>query len=262
MFKSARRIVILGPPGVGKGTYAGGLAPRLGLKHIVVGDLVRSEINACTKLGNEIAAVVTQGKLVADEIIMHLVVSRLKDLDGFILDGMPRTLQQAVALDAILPVDLALRLHLDEEVMLEKACARRIGPGGRVYNLAYVKRAMWDMPPHLPESIRYDADGRLFCTHGVEILPNSCVTCFDCIKAMHAREDDTAEVWHRRLQTYKQKTAAVVEYYAAKGICVDFSITGDVAVCLPQVLALLQQRSIPIISRLASTGTSHALSKI
>mmetsp|Transcript_83071 Transcript_83071/g.147042 ORF Transcript_83071/g.147042 Transcript_83071/m.147042 type:complete len:194 (+) Transcript_83071:3-584(+) len=193
---------------------------------------------------------------------MHLVISHLKDLDGFILDGMPRTLQQAVALDAILPIDLALRLHLDEQVMLEKACARRIGPGGRVYNLAYIKRAMWDMPPHLPDSIHYGADGRLFCIHGVEILPNQVVQCLECIKALHTREDDTEEVWHRRLQTYKEQTAPVVDYYAAKGICLDFSITGDVSVCLPQALALVQQRSMHIISRLTNTGMVPAFSKI
>lgn len=256
-----RRIVILGPPGVGKGTYAGRLAPFLGLKHVIVGDLVRSEINECSKLGNEIAAVVTQGKLVADDIILQLVMKHLKGLEGFILDGMPRTLQQAISLDAIMPIDLALRLHLDEDIMLEKACARRIGPNGRVYNLAYVKRGMWNMPPHLPEKTRCDAEGRLFCAHGVEIRPNQNVQCISCTKALHTREDDREDVWHRRLQAYKAQTCPVIDYYAAKNIIVDFPITGDVEVCLPQALALVQERSKDICSA-DNLATTHAFSRM
>jgi len=254
-----KRVVIMGPPGVGKGTYATFLAPRLGLKHVVVGDLVRNEISQATPLGLQMADVVRQGKLIEDDVIMQLVFSHLKGLDGFLLDGMPRTLKQALALDAIVPLDLALNLSMDEEIMLRKACARRIGPANKVYNLAYVKKGMFDMPPHLPAKTWCDAVGRLFCKHDVEIRPNEDVQCPACTEGLSAREDDNPEVWHHRMQTYKSLTCPVLAHYAAKNMTVEFSINGDVKACAPRLLELLQEYGTRLRNKYSGSAVDHFL---
>jgi len=234
----------MGPPGVGKGTYASLLAPRLGLKHVVVGDLLRNEILEGTALGLEITSAVRQGELIPDDVVLKFVISHLQGLDGFILDGMPRTLQQAIELDALMPLDLILHFDMDEEVMLQKTCGRRIGPGNHVYNLAYVRYGEWDMPPHLPVKTRRDEKGQLFCAHGMELRPNQLVQCSSCNKGLRKREDDTVEIWSERLQTYKDLTLPILDHYVASNKCVDFSIIGDVEVCFPQVLARLEEHCI------------------
>jgi len=237
-----RRVAFLGRPGVGKGTYASFLAPALGLRHLVVGDLVRNEINLHTALGARMSSHVKQGQLIPDNIILDLVASRLSESNGFILDGMPRSLEQAIALDNLLSLDLVVQLELSEEVMLQKALARRIGPDNRVYNLAYVRRGSWDMPPMLPGKIKKDHDGRLFCEHDLEIKPNQLFDCRSCTHGLRTRDDDTLEVLRERLRSYDTVSCAVVEHYVSKGICISFEIDGDVEACWPKLLKTVQER--------------------
>jgi adenylate kinase len=237
-----RRVAFLGRPGVGKGTYASFLAPALGLRHVVVGDLVRNEIDSRTALGDKMSHHVKQGQLIPDNIIMELVASRLSELNGFILDGMPRSLEQALALDKLLSLDLVVQLELSEEVMLQKALARRIGPDNTVYNLAYIRRDNWDMPPMLPGKIHKDSDGRLFCEHGMEIKPNQIFDCRSCTDGLRTRADDTLEVLRERLRSYDTVSRPVVDHYISKGICLSFQIEGDVQACWPKLLKVLQEK--------------------
>ncbi|KAG8468784.1 hypothetical protein KFE25_007302 [Diacronema lutheri] len=242
-----RRVILLGAPGVGKGTYARRLAPLFGLTHVVVGDLVRAQIRAGTELGRAIAETTHRGDLVDDDVILRLLTEHLRaaGLDGpeggFMLDGVPRTLGQARAVDALLRPTLALHLTMDEGVMLHKMAARRLGRDERVYNVAYIRRGGWDMPPLLPEPTVWDADtSTLRCAHGVALAPNEHVGCARCTAGLRTREDDTVDVCRHRLATYATETRPLVQQYAP--IRLDFEIDGGVEQCLPRLLALLRAR--------------------
>lgn len=243
-----RRVILLGAPGVGKGTYARRIAPLFGLEHVVVGDIVRAHIKDGTDVGKAIAETTRRGDLVEDSVIMSLLLAHLRDRGleegGYMLDGVPRTIGQAHTVDALLRPDLALHLTMDEDVMLEKMTARRLGPPGdaNVYNLAYIKRGGWDMPPLLPEPTRWDdATGQLRCAHGTTLAPNELVTCKRCTEGMRMREDDSPEVCRHRLETYAAETRPLVEHY--EPIRLDFNIDGGVQQCLPRLLEVLRARA-------------------
>lgn len=245
MLAPARRVILLGAPGVGKGTYARHVAPMLGLEHVVAGDLVRREIRARTPIGQRMAAAAKRGDLVEDSDVLGLVFGHLRENGliehGFMLDGVPRTLAQAREVDSIAPPDLALHLEMDEEIMLLKMVARRIGPDNGVYNLAYILRDSWYMPPLLPEPVSRDAaTGEVRCAHGTVLEPNELVTCAQCTEGMVMREDDREDVCRHRLQTYKAETYPLLEHYAP--IRTDFVIDGGVDACLPRLLELLRKR--------------------
>ncbi|MDT8320475.1 MAG: adenylate kinase [Xanthomonadales bacterium] len=132
------RIVLLGAPGSGKGTQAARLVTELGLPHISTGDLLRSAVKAGTELGKKAKAVMDRGELVSDEIVLGLIEERLAQddaRDGFILDGYPRNIAQAQALDQLLerlgqPVDEALQIDVDEDQVVRRI-AKRAGEEGR-----------------------------------------------------------------------------------------------------------------------------------
>lgn len=236
------RMILLGAPGVGKGTYARRLAPLFNLEHVVVGDIVRGHVRAGTELGRSIAETTRRGDLVEDGVIMalladHLAARGLAD-GGYVLDGAPRTLGQAATVDALLRPDLALHLTMDEDIMLEKMAARRIGPDDQVYNVAYIKRGGWDMPPLLPEPPRMDAAGVLRCAHGAPLAPNELVGCAACTAGLATREDDRLDVCRHRLATYKAESAPLVQHYAP--IRLDFELDGGVEQCFPRLLGLLR----------------------
>lgn len=239
-----RRVILLGAPGVGKGTYARRLAPLFSLEHVVVGDIVRGHIRNGTEIGKAIAETTRRGDLVEDGVVMSLLLAHLRErgleVGGYMLDGVPRTLGQARAVDALLRPDLALHLTMDEDVMLEKMAARRLGESDdAVYNVAYIKRGGWDMPPLLPEPTHWDgATGQLRCAHGVALVPNALVTCERCTAGMRTREDDSLEICRHRLETYASETRPLIEHYAP--IRLDFNIDGGVQQCLPRLLSLLR----------------------
>jgi adenylate kinase len=178
---------------VGKGTQAKRLMDEFNIPQISTGDLLREHRRNHTPLGMLADELMSQGKLVPDDLVNQMVAVRFQDPDtqhGYILDGFPRTLNQAEWLDGqlvayLLPV-VAVNIVVDEKVLLERITGRRISPAGRIYNI-------YTTPPKV-EGI-CDVDG----------------------SKLEQRADDTEEVFHERMKTFRVKTAAVIEYYRSHG---------------------------------------------
>ena len=202
------KIVILGPPGAGKGTYASRLTKILGIPHISTGDMVRDEIRRQTDLGRKIKEYSDKGALVPDEIIIRLLSERLKREDckrGFILDGFPRTISQAEALDRISGVDLVINLNVPDNVIIARLSNRLIcSKCGAIYNALTLK-------------------------------PKREGICDRCGGKLYRREDDRPEVIRERLRVYRRQTEPLIEYYAKRGLlrnvsCNDIMIPPEVMV--------------------------------
>jgi len=187
------RIVLLGPPGVGKGTLAGFLKEKYDLAHISTGDMLREEIKKGSALGLEIKSVITSGALVSDELVTKLVQNKIEhDLDlkkGFMFDGFPRTVTQAVDLDAILakvgaPLDFVLNLDADFDVLLKRMTGRRV-----------CRKC-----------------GALFHTVTKPTLkPGICDLCGG---EVYQRPDDNEKTIQARMEVYQQSTEPIINYYA------------------------------------------------
>ena len=197
-----KRLVILGPPGGGKGTLAARLAEHLGVPHISTGDMLRAEVANSSALGSRAQTYMNSGELVPDEIVVEMTRRRLAEPDateGWILDGFPRELSQAQALDEQLgssgPEAVVVLVVPDEEVYVRIA-GRRTCPNGHVYN---VKRS----PPKSPGVC--DIDG----------LP------------LQQREDASEEVVAERLAVYKRETTPVLDYYDNKRLLQRIEGTGE-----------------------------------
>lgn len=204
----AMRIVLLGPPGAGKGTYASRLTVILGVPHISTGDMVREEIKAKTELGKAIKGYSDKGELVPDEIITKLLAKRLGEPEsekGFILDGFPRTIKQAEALNKISKIDLVINLNVPDEVIIQRLSNRLIcRKCGTIYNKLTLK-------------------------------PKRDDVCDKCGGALHQREDDRPEVIQDRLDVYQKKTELLMDYYKEKNLlrnvrCDDLMIPPEVIV--------------------------------
>lgn len=188
-------IIMLGAPGTGKGTIAGILSKELEIPQVSTGDIFRKNISEKTELGKLAESYISNGKLVPDDVTVKLVEDRLKKDDaknGVILDGFPRTVAQAEALDEILfnsnnKVDITINLTTPEEEIIERVVNRRIcSKCKRVYNLV--------LNPPKQEGI-----------------------CDDCGSELIARADDNEETIKNRLQTYFDQTSPLVDYYDKKG---------------------------------------------
>jgi len=188
------RIVMLGPPGSGKGTYASRLTNVLGVPHISTGDIVREEIKAGTEVGKKIKEYSDRGELVPDEIIIGLLIERLRKPDaqkGFILDGFPRTIRQAEALKEISKIDLVINLNVTDEIIVQRLSNRLICKRcGAIYNRLTLK-------PKVDE------------------------ICDLCGGELYQREDDKPGVVRERLNIYRRSTEPLVEYYRREGILKD-----------------------------------------
>jgi adenylate kinase len=187
-------IVVLGPPGVGKGTYSGFLAKKYGIPNISVGDLFRNAIKNQTDLGKRIKSYVSSGDLVPDQIVIELVKSRLEEADcknGFLLDGYPRTVPQAEAMMQFKKIDVALNFVAPDEVIMERIGGRRTcSKCGAIYHIKNV-------PPTI--------DG----------------ICDRCTGRLVQRSDEKPEVIKNRLNVYREKTKPVVDYLRKKGLVAD-----------------------------------------
>lgn len=187
-------IVILGPPGVGKGTYAGLLSRKYGIPKISVGDLFRSAIKNRTELGKRISDYVSSGDLVPDETVIELVKKRLKEDDckeGFLLDGYPRTVPQAEAMLKFTNIEIALNFVAPDLVIMERIGGRRTcRKCGAIYHVKNV-------PPTI---------------EGV---------CDRCSGRLVQRSDEKPEVIKNRLLVYREKTKPVIDYLRKKGLIVE-----------------------------------------
>ena len=189
------RIVLLGPPGAGKGTQAALLAERAGLAHVATGDLFRAHLEKGTELGNRAKSYMDRGALVPDDVTTRMVLERFREpdaADGFVLDGFPRTIPQAEALDAALAradqaIDLALLIEVDREELVRRLAGRWIC---RRCQAPYHERSA---PPAKP---------------GV---------CDVCGGELYQRDDDRPEVVVARLETYEKQTGPLAGYYEREG---------------------------------------------
>jgi adenylate kinase len=182
------RLILLGPPGAGKGTQAAFLCRRYGIPQISTGDMLRAAIKAGTPLGLAAKKVMDAGRLVSDEVIIGLVRERLKEPDcakGYLFDGFPRTLPQAEAMKtASVPIERVLEIDVPDEEIILRMSGRRVHLGsGRTYHVKF-------NPPRVEG--RDDATG----------------------EALVQRDDDREETVRKRLSVYHDQTRPLVEYYA------------------------------------------------
>lgn len=217
--------VFLGCPGVGKGTYASRLTHLLGVPHISTGDLVREELSSSGPLGQQLAEIVNQGKLVSDEIIINLLSKRLqsgeaKGESGFILDGFPRTIKQAEILEEVIDIDLVVNLKLREDILVEKCLGRRMcSECGGNFNIA---------------SINIKGDNGKPGISMAPLLPPA-----HCMSKLITRADDTEEVVKERLRVYNDMSLPVEEYYRSRGKLMEFDLPGGIPESWPKLLQAL-----------------------
>ncbi|WBB79167.1 adenylate kinase [Micromonospora sp. WMMD882] len=200
------RLVLVGPPGAGKGTQAEFIAAHLSVPKISTGDIFRSNVSQGTPLGVEAKRYMDAGELVPDEVTINMVRDRLAEPDageGFLLDGFPRTTPQAAALDKLLAdlgtaLDLVLELVVDDDEVIRRLSGRRTCRGcGKIWH------------------VEFDATTR----DGV---------CDRCGAELFQRDDDRPETIATRLREYADKTAPLVDYYGAQGKLVGIDATGPV----------------------------------
>jgi adenylate kinase len=200
------RVVLLGPPGAGKGTQAKLLQERFAARQISTGDILRKAVAEQTSLGQQASEYLRRGELVPDALIVDLVAERLKEKDcenGFVLDGFPRTLAQAESLGAILKkmglaLNCVLSVQVPHPIIVERLSGRRTCKGcGALY-------------------------------HRIFDPPKSAGICDRCGGELYQREDDREETISNRLRVYDNQTAPLVNYYRERGLLRDVDGVGRV----------------------------------
>ncbi|CAL9532265.1 adenylate kinase [Streptomyces albus] len=201
------RIVLVGPPGAGKGTQAAFLAKNLAIPHIATGDLFRANMSQGTDLGRKAKEYMSAGQLVPDEITIGMAKDRMAQPDaanGFLLDGFPRNIAQAQALDAYLDetgrqLDAVLDLEVPEDEVVRRIAGRRIcrNDSSHVFHVEYKAPA----------------------TEGV---------CDVCGGELYQREDDREETVRKRLEVYHSETEPIIDHYKAQGLVTTISALGAV----------------------------------
>jgi adenylate kinase len=208
------RVVLLGPPGSGKGTQAKRLSKNLGLPHIGMGDMLREAVKNKTPLGERAKEFMNSGKLVPDSIILELLGKRMEGMkEGFILDGFPRTLEQAKRLDALLEkerenLDVVINLVVGEETILKRLKGRLVcSECGRVYQ-------------------------RKDLSFSTRICPN-------CGAVLYQRKDDDINTLKQRVKVYLEHTHPLIDYYKKKGILQDISGEGHPQEIFNRIIKML-----------------------
>ena len=195
-------LILLGPPGAGKGTQAAHLVEDFGLPYIATGDILRAAVKEGTDLGNKAKEYMDRGDLVPDDVIVGVVGERLEEddtRDGFVLDGFPRTIPQAQALDRRLDemgrrLTAVLLIEVSDDVIIKRISGRRICPDGHVYHVDFD-------PPQ--EKGKCDKDG----------------------KPLEQRPDDAPDKVKRRLEVYREQTEPLVDYYDDRALLQRFDGT-------------------------------------
>jgi len=195
------RIVLLGPPGAGKGTQAQKLSKEFGLVHLSTGDLLRKAVSEGNSLGQRVKSFMNKGELVPDSIILELLESEINEKkDNFILDGFPRNLTQAEKLSKVLQqkgknLDFVINLEIDEATVIKRLIGRAVCPKcGKIYRIDEVG----------PEKI-----------------------CQSCGAKLYQRSDDDENVIKNRFQVYLEHTRPLIDYYKDKGILYQISGKGS-----------------------------------
>ncbi|QLE72589.1 adenylate kinase [Streptomyces rectiverticillatus] len=216
------RIVLVGPPGAGKGTQAAYLAKNLAIPHISTGDLFRANISQGTPLGQKAQEYMRAGQLVPDEVTIGMAKDRMDKpdaADGFLLDGFPRNLAQAEALDTILKADgLKLDAVLDLEVPEDEVVKRIAGRRMCRKDSSHIFHVIYNPPK----------------TEGV---------CDACGGELYQREDDSEETVRRRLEVYHSETEPIIDYYKAQGLVVTISALGKVVEVTERAMAALEREA-------------------
>jgi len=211
------RIILLGPPGAGKGTQAKAITERLAIPQISTGDILRAAVRDGTPMGVRAKVFMTSGELVPDEVVVGIVCERIQQPDcssGFILDGFPRTVAQADALGKTLvqmayPLQAVISLNVDEEVLVERLTGRR---SCRSCGLGY--------------HVKFNPSQR----------PNCCDACGS---ELYQRDDDREETIRHRLLVYREQTAPLIAYYSEQGLL--FSLDGmeDISIVQENIVTIL-----------------------
>lgn len=210
-------IIMLGPPGAGKGTQAKMMVEKLGIPQISTGDMLRAAVKEGTELGRKAKEYMDQGKLVPDEVVIGIVKERLSAPDcekGFILDGFPRTIPQAEALDKVLGelgkgIEYVINVVVPNEDLLTRLTGRRTcRQCGAMYHVVF-------NPPQ---------------KEGV---------CDKCGGELYQRDDDKEETIIQRLKVYENQTAPLIEYYRGKGVLYDVDGTGSIQEIFQRILKIL-----------------------
>ena len=211
------KIILMGPPGAGKGTQAALIKEEFKLAHISTGDMFRAAIKNSTPLGLEAKKFIDQGNLVPDSVTIGLVKERLQEADckeGFMLDGFPRTIAQAEALDEILKelnmkLDAVLNIAVDSEVLVDRIVGRRVckqcGAGYHVTNLKPKKEGICDV----------------------------------CGSELTQRKDDTKETVVTRLEVYTNQTKPLLDYYNKQNLVKEVNGLGDIDVIFGEIKKVL-----------------------
>ncbi|KAI5800309.1 adenylate kinase 1 [Peziza echinospora] len=216
------RLILMGPPGAGKGTQAPKIKEKFCVCHLATGDMLRSQVAKKTTLGREAKKIMDQGGLVSDEIMIGMIKHEIENnqecKNGFILDGFPRTVPQAERLDSMLaesgkgPLDYAIEMQIDDELLVSRITGRLVHPAsGRSYHKIFnpPKKAMID-----------DITG----------------------EPLIQRSDDNAETLVKRLVTYHKQTAPVVQYYHNKGIWRGIDASQEPSVVWKQLLSVFEEK--------------------
>jgi adenylate kinase len=184
-------IILLGAPGAGKGSQATKISTAYGIPHISTGDILRRNIKEQTELGKMAKVFIDKGQLVPDEVVIGIVKSRLDEDDaknGYILDGFPRTIAQAEALDKVASIDFVINIVVPFEVIEERLTGRRVCLCGATYHTSTL--------------------------NGLDV-------CEKCGQKLFIRDDDKIETVKERLKVYQNQTAPLIEYYQKKGLVSD-----------------------------------------
>ncbi|HLD76140.1 MAG TPA: adenylate kinase [Candidatus Norongarragalinales archaeon] len=199
------RFILLGPPGSGKGTQAARLSKALNVPHIATGDLLRDEVARQTPLGRKARTFMDKGQLVPDALVVEMIAGRIAA--DFLLDGFPRSLGQAEALETMLQkkkvtVDAVFNLSVPDEAIVARLSARRVCPKCRSV-----------------------------------FSGNQLKTCTQCGSELMQRPDDTPDTIRERLRVYREKTKPLEDYYAKKGLLVNVDAEGSVGNVFARILS-------------------------